>query len=147
MAQHARTQDGGTRQHVAQMLATHPGGTRSNQSALVECIEACFDCAQACVACADACLGERDTGELARCIRLNQDCADLCTATGRVLSRQTASDPTLIQAMVQTCAIACRACAEECGRHAPHMEHCRICEEACRQCERACRSLGAVASA
>jgi uncharacterized membrane protein len=133
--------------HASRMLATHPSGSKRNQSALVECIQACFDCAQACIACADACLGESDPANLVRCIRLNQDCADICTSTGRVLSRQTAPDAAVLRAMLHACAIACRTCAEECGQHAARMEHCRVCEEACRQCERACQALGSVASA
>jgi uncharacterized membrane protein len=76
-----------------------------------------------------------------RCIRLNLDCADVCATTGNVLSRQTAFEPAVAMAMVQACAEACRVCADECERHAEHMEHCRVCADACRGCERACNEL------
>jgi hypothetical protein len=42
--------------------------------------------------CADACLGEEKVEMLRRCIRLNLDCADVCNATGRMLSRQQEPD-------------------------------------------------------
>ena len=79
---------------------------------------------------------------LLRCIRLDLDCADLCLATGKVLSRQAAGEPTLARALVQACAEACHLCGNECARHGEHgMEHCRVCAEACHRCELACRAL------
>jgi hypothetical protein len=95
----------------------------------------------ACTSCAHACLAEDHVQELTRCIRLNLDCADVCDATGRVLTRQTSFEPQLAQSMLDACVQACRACAEECERHADHHEHCRICAEACRRCEQACSDL------
>ncbi len=133
--------------HAQQLLETHPRRSAVPSGALVECIEACFDCAQSCTACADACLGEDDVGMLIRCIRLCQDCSDLCATTGRILSRQTEFEPQLARAVVQACAEACRACGEECERHAGHHEHCRVCAEACRHCEEACQdALSALAA-
>jgi hypothetical protein len=79
--------------------------------------------------------------DLRRCIRLNLDCAEICAATGAVLSRQTMPDTSLIRAQLAACAEACRVCAEECERHAEMHEHCRVCAECCRRCEKACRAL------
>lgn len=108
--------------------------TQFDMAALAAYIEACFDCAQACTACADACLGEQDTAMLRRCIRLDLDCADLCAATGSILSRQTATDPAMVSAALQACAQACKLCGDECEQHGQHgMEHCRVCAEACRR--------------
>jgi hypothetical protein len=43
--------------------------------------------------------------------------------------------------------VACRACADECEKHAAHHEHCRLCAEVCRRCDQACRELvAAIAS-
>lgn len=110
--------------------------------ALAECIQACFDCAQACTACADACLGEQDVKPLVRCIRLDLDCADVCDASGRIVSRETATDPRMLRVVLEACAIACRLCGDECEIHAQHgMEHCAVCAEACRACEQACNTL------
>jgi hypothetical protein len=124
---------------VTQMLETHPRAHASE--ALARCIEECFACAQACTSCADACLAEDSVQELVRCIRLDLDCADVCDATGRVLTRQTAFEPGLAQLVLDACAQACRLCAEECEGHAGHHEHCRVCAEACRRCEQACEDL------
>ena len=129
--------------YAQQMLAASPSRVpETDVATLAACVEACFDCAQACTTCADACLGEREPRSLeslVRCIRLNLHCADVCVATGRMLSRQ--EMPELARAMVETCALACRLCGEECGRHADHMEHCRVCDEVCRRCEQACTQV------
>ncbi len=98
-------------------------------------------CALTCTSCADACLAEEQVQELVRCIRLNLDCADVCNATGSVLTRQTSPDPGLARNMLEACAEACRVCAQECERHARHHEHCRVCAEACRRCEQVCQDL------
>jgi hypothetical protein len=55
-------------------------------------IDACFECAQACTACADDCLSEQKVTDLVKCIRLAADCADICVATGNIVSRQTEYD-------------------------------------------------------
>ena len=123
---------------VQEMINTHPHASSVEPDALVRCIDECFSCAATCTSCADACLGEDMVQELVRCIRLNLDCADVCDVTGRVLARQTAFEPQLARHMLETCAAACRACADECDRHADHHEHCRVCAEACRRCEQAC---------
>ena len=128
--------------HVAQMLQTHPSKAQIDEAVLRECIEACFDCAQTCTACADACLGEQQHLQmLVRCIRLNLDCADVCETTGRLLSRQTEPDWSLIRAQLEACASACRSCGDECQRHAAMHQHCQVCAEACRRCEQACNRL------
>ena len=127
--------------HAQQMVQTNPSQAVVDESTLVECIEACFDCAQSCTSCADACLGEEDVPMLARCIRLNLDCADVCEATGHILSRQKATEPQMLRASLQACAEACRLCGEECENHADYHEHCRVCAQACRRCEQACNNV------
>jgi hypothetical protein len=124
--------------HAMQMISSHPDVRGNTNDVLIRCIEECYDCAQACIACADACLAEQMVAELRQCIRLNQDCADLCAATGRIASRRTGSNELVLRTMLETCAEACRLCGEECARHADQHEHCAICAESCRRCERAC---------
>lgn len=137
-----KPEKGGIVTHAQEMLQTHPGPAAVDEAALVECIEACYECAQSCTACADACLGEDDPKSLSRCVRLNLDCADICGATGRVVSRQTGFEPQLVRAMLRACVEACRLCGEECEQHGQHgMEHCRVCAEACRRCEQACDGI------
>ena len=79
--------------------------------------------------------------ELVKCIRLCLDCADVCTATLRVLSRQTDYDADLTRSQPQACVAACNSCGDECGRHAGMHAHCRVCAEACRRCQQACTQL------
>lgn len=122
------------------MPSSHPHSAHGPiNDALVTCAEACFDCAQSCISCADACLDERGVAGLSQCIRLSLDCADACAATGPALIRRTHTSPALMQRMAETCAELCRACADECDRHAEDHEHCRICAETCRASEQACR--------
>jgi hypothetical protein len=92
--------------------------------------------------CADDCLSEQNVTELLKCTRLDLDCADICAATGRIVSRQTEYDATVTRAALQACIAACRSCGEECARHGEHgMEHCRVCAEECDRCRRACEAL------
>ncbi len=127
---------------AGQMLEAYPkdvGGL--DRRTLQECIEACYQCAQACTACAHACLSEDMVADLTKCIRSNLDCADICDATGRVLSRHTGYDADLTRVLLEACVAACRACGDECASHAEMHDHCRICAESCRRCEQACRNL------
>jgi hypothetical protein len=79
--------------------------------------------------------------DLTTCIRLNQDCADLCDTTARLLSRHTGTDTTVLRAALEALRAACAACAAECDTHADMHEHCRVCADACRRCEQACTNL------
>ena len=126
---------------VREVIDKHPRPTSVDREALLRCIEECFDCAPSCVACADACLGEPDVADLVRCARLCLDCADTCNATGRILTRQTEPDLAVLRAATEACLVACRASGDECERHAPHHEHCRVCLAVCRSCEQACADL------
>jgi hypothetical protein len=132
---------------VAPILETHPRQLIAEAPVLAACIDECGACAATCTVCSDACLGEDDVRALARCARLCLDCADACVATGRILSRQTDPEPMTSRTVLEGCLAACRASAEECERHAPHHEHCRLCAEECRRCERACGELLALLSA
>ena len=128
-------------EQIKEMLDAHPWPGHVDRDVLARCIEACFSCADTCTSCADACLSEDAVAELRKSIRLNLDCAEICSATGRVLTRQTEYDAPTSKALIEACREASRTCAEECERHATTHEHCRICAEACRACEQACRDL------
>lgn len=126
---------------TSEMLKSHPNTPQRDLKALVACIEACFECEQTCTACADACLHEKQAAELAHCIRTDLDCADICGALGRSLSRASRPDVDAMRTLLTACAAACRACGSECRKHASMHEHCRICAEACEACEKACQTL------
>jgi hypothetical protein len=111
-----------------ELLDASPVHVTHDVEQVAAAIDACLTSAQVCTACADSDSVEHDLAELGNCIALNQECADVCTITARVLSRPA------------HCARICRLCAEECARHAHH-RHCAICEQACRACVDACSAL------
>jgi hypothetical protein len=93
------------------------------------------DCAAACNYCSSACLDELDV-KLNRCIKIDIDCAQLCTLLASFAARN--SEHTMH--LTKECAEICNICAEECEKHA-HMEHCKNCAEICRACADECNSL------
>jgi len=126
---------------VSELLATHPRASKVDREALALCIAECYDCACSCTICVDADLAEKQVADMRRCVRLCLDCADVCIATGRMVSRQTEYEPEAARVQVESCRQSCATCAEECGRHAQHHEHCTLCAETCRRCEAACDAL------
>ena len=124
-----------------EMLESHPSPAQLDRDLLARCIDECLASLQSCIACADADLAEDDVAEMRRCIRLCLDCADVCDATARVLSRQTEYVAETARAQAASCWEQCSTCARECEGHADHHEHCRLCGESCRRCERACSDL------
>jgi hypothetical protein len=102
-----------------------------------ELIRALSDCAAACNHCATACLEEKDPHHLARCIRLDRDCADICLLTASFVARGSEH----AEHLLRECAEICNACAEECGMH-KQMAHCQECAVACRDCAEICSGLG-----
>lgn len=124
------------------MLMSHADRPHDTE-AVARAVLGAATCAETCTICADACLVEPNPTDLKSCIRMCLDCADICSATARVLGRPTWSEPArpVIAAQMAACALACRACALECARHAEHHAHCRICMEACEACALACADL------
>jgi Fe-S oxidoreductase len=116
---------------TAAMLRSNPAHLVPDATELARTIDVLLACAEACTACADACLAEEDVAPLRRCIRLDLDCADLCAAAVRMLSRQAGGGSVAVGAVLEAVAQAARACREECLRHAPMHEHCRLCAQAC----------------
>ena len=127
--------------YARQMLDTYSRTFDVDADVLAAAIDALSDCAQACNADNAADLGEQNVTEMVKCIRLCLDCADICTATVGVISRQTDYDATVTRPLLEACVAICMSCGEECEQHAGMHEHCRICAEACRRCEQACRVL------
>jgi len=98
-------------------------------------IEALAKCAAECNHCATACLDEQDVKMLARCIKLDIDCAEICALAASYVSRGSEH----AQHILNECAEICEACATECEKHS-HMEHCKRCAEECRSCAEICHS-------
>ena len=127
--------------YARQMLDTYHRTLDLDPGLLAGAIDAASDCAQACTADTDADLSEANLAEMVKCIRLCLDCTDVCTVTAAVLSRLAEYDPGATRPLLEACVATCKSCGDECGRHAPHHDHCRVCEQACRRCERACQDL------
>ena len=110
---------------------------RDTLSRYLDCIAACNACIVACHHCAASCLQEPDVKMMARCIALDMDCAQVCSAAVALM----AGGSELAGEACKFCALACNACANECGRHP--MDHCQQCAEACRRCAQACDRMAA----
>lgn len=124
--------------HAHEMAAAHPRATANLNDLLIACVEECYACAQASTSCADACAGSQSVADLVQCIRLCHDNADVCLAAGALATRRTGSNTPTLRLMLQTCAMACRACGEECHRHSADHDHCRLCAEVALRCAWAC---------
>jgi Domain of Unknown Function (DUF326) len=105
----------------------------------IELIDALNNCIMECNHCAAACLEEADVKMLTRCIKLDIDCADICSLTASLIARGSEHANHLLE----ECAEVCGACAEECEKHS-QMEHCKQCAEACRACAEACSHLAEI---
>ena len=127
--------------YARQMLDTYSRTFNVDAGLLAAAIDALSDFVQACNADNAADLGEQNVTEMVRCIRLCLDCADICTATTGVTSRQKEYAAEVTRPLLEACVTICRSCGDECERHARMHEHCRVCAEACRRCEQACRDL------
>ena len=108
------------------------------------CVWACLDCLRACNACAQAFAAVPQVSPLGRARWLNSNCADLCSATGRMLAGAVERDVRLIRAVLQACGSACRMARMECEVHAKGHQQFRIVARACRRCELACDRLSQI---
>lgn len=122
---------------IEQMLRTYPAETGLEPRRLAEVADKLYECAGVCLACADACSAETDPHHLAmgiKCLRIDLDCADICTVAARVLARQTGYDAPTSLALIEAARTVLRACADACAEM-DAMDHCRICAETCRETE------------
>lgn len=99
-----------------------------------ELISMLNECAVECNHCTAACLEEQDVKMLAKCIKLEIDCAEICRLATSFLARGSEH----AEHILKECAELCEACAKECEKHS-HMEHCKKCAETCRKCAEACQ--------
>ncbi len=129
---------------TADLLADHPERASFDHHELSRAIEACQAAATASIVCADACLAGEDAADMRRCIQLDLDCADICGATARVLSRPTPAGE-VWRRLVETCARACQESASDCEGHTAH-KHCQQCAAITREAETALGRLLAAAA-
>ncbi len=100
--------------------------------------KAADDCARICNTCSVHCARIAASGEAHHLITLRHclDCADICSTTSSVVSR----DGPLADLMCTACAEACKRCGEACQKHGndPIM---KACAAECFKCEKECREL------
>ena len=102
-------------------------------------ITACSATAIAAFRCASADLKESEIKMLARCIKLNNECAAMCLLAMESMARESE----FVKQICKLCAAVCIDCAIECEKHA-HMEHCKICAESCRICAKECLKMSVI---
>jgi len=105
---------------------------------MAACAKACADCQNACASCQAHCTDLLADGkkEHLRTAQLCADCADICTAAAKIVSRGGPTAGTTCEA----CAKICDVCGEACEKH-PQDEHMKMCAKACRDCAKACREM------
>ncbi|MDF9841009.1 MULTISPECIES: four-helix bundle copper-binding protein [unclassified Paenibacillus] len=104
-----------------------------------ECIDACIKCMNACNYSYVSSLKEYDLAALRESIRLDRECADICSFAVQAMTRQS---PFVVE-ILRLCAEICERCADESSRHM--QTHCQDCIDACRSAAMACRLIsGAV---
>ena len=127
---------------VATILNAHPGRSPGiDEDALVIAVQGCLNCAQSCTSCADACIADPSAAHLGKSVGAALNCADMATTAARVLSRPTAYDRSVTEAVLRALIETCREGYEEHRKHAAEIEACAICAEACRKCGQAGRHL------
>ncbi|WP_336296901.1 four-helix bundle copper-binding protein [Clostridium aestuarii] len=100
-----------------------------------KCIDICLECAQVCEFCATSCLNEPDPKTMARCIKLDRDCADICVLSAQFMAR----DSEFSKVICSLCANICRTCGQECANFT--QEHCKKCEDICNRCAVECENM------
>lgn len=89
------------------------------------------ECVNVCNHCFSACLREDDVKMMTDCIRLDRECAEVCSFTILMFHNNKFVDKYL-----ELCETVCKACAEECGKFSE--DHCKQCAEKCRECAEKC---------
>jgi len=92
-------------------------------------------CIVTCNECFDACLKEEHVAAMSDCIRLDRDCADVCSLLVQAISRNSNQ----VQTLAKSCIEICENCARECAKH--DHQHCQKCAEACLACAKHCQHL------
>jgi hypothetical protein len=100
-------------------------------------IDAIFNCVIACNHCTSSSLEEENLEMLAKCIKTTIDCAAICSLTASLLARNSEHGKHLLKECIEVC----KACADECSKHADHHDNCKACAEACNTCIVDCQSI------
>ncbi|MFD5127605.1 Rho termination factor N-terminal domain-containing protein [Streptomyces olindensis] len=120
------------------LLDAYPAETGMPPRILGEALDKLYECAGVCLTCADAAAAEQDPEKIVmsiKCVRLDNDCADLCTVAARILARQTGYDAPATMAIIEATRTVLRASADAAEeiKGTPYFE---LSARACRETER-----------
>lgn len=107
---------------------------QKGREAKKELIRVLGECVSTCNHCFSACLKEDDVKMMAECIRLDKECAEVCSFTILMMHKSKFAAKYL-----ELCKMVCEACAEECGKY--QHEHCKRCAEKCKECAQKCQEF------
>ncbi|MFI9542907.1 Rho termination factor N-terminal domain-containing protein [Streptomyces sp. NPDC052016] len=100
---------------VEKLLDAYPAETGMPPKMLGEAVDKLYECAGVCLTCADAAAAEQDPEKIVmsiKCVRLDNDCADLCTVAARILARQTGYDAPTTMVIIEATRTVLRASAD-----------------------------------
>jgi hypothetical protein len=122
---------------VEKLLDAYPAETGMPPRILGQAVDKLYECAGVCLTCADAAAAEQDPDKIVlsiKCVRLDNDCADLCTVAARILARQTGYDAPTTKAVIEATRTVLRASADaaEEFRETPYFD---LSAKACRETE------------
>lgn len=93
------------------------------------------ECVLACNNCFEGCLQEEHVKMMVQCIRLDKECAIICSTTLQLVYKESHFLPESLE----LCINACQTCADECRKYPE--EHCRECAKTCDECATVCREF------
>jgi Domain of Unknown Function (DUF326) len=113
-------------------------GSHNHSGSTEACAKACADCLLACESCSDHCARLVASGKKDHLTTLQTcaDCAELCGAAAKIVSR----NGPLMMTVCEACARACDICGAACEKK-PDDKHMQECAKACRDCAKACRQM------
>lgn len=123
---------------VEKLLDAYPAETGMPPRLLGEAVDKLYECAGVCLTCADAAAAEQDPEKIVmsiKCVRLDNDCADLCTVAARILARQTGYDAPTTMAIIEATRTVLRASADA-AEEFKDTTYFELSARACRETER-----------
>ncbi|MFJ8467800.1 Rho termination factor N-terminal domain-containing protein [Streptomyces swartbergensis] len=128
---------------VEKLLDAYPAETGMPPRLLGEAVDKLYECAGVCLTCADAAAAEQDPEKIVmsiKCVRLDNDCADLCTVAARILARQTGYDAPTTMAVIEATRTVLRASADA-AEEFKEIPYFGLSAKACRETEKLLEKL------
>ncbi len=122
---------------VEKLLDAYPAETGMPPRLLGRAVDKLYECAGVCLTCADAAAAEQDPEKIVmsiKCVRLDNDSADLCTVAARILARQTGYDAPTTMAVIEATRTVLRASADA-AEEFTEIPYFELSARACRETE------------